>query len=376
MANTNTDALYPEFWFAAFDPLLMGEYGLQNQVSRDTQNLIGRMGDTVNVPITPDMGDANDWTPGDAISPTAITQQTAQVILNKSKSQNFALTGTELALPAYDLIEKYGVSLFKSLLRAVNLDLYMELMKTQYYVDALSSLNEDKIVDAKKQLDLNEVSMDNRILLVGPDDTATLLKLDAFQHSNIAGDSSAIREGMLQRKFGFDIKQNNIISKFTPSDVTGAVNLVAGYSSGVSTIVVDGFADSTRPVRAGDMFTISGESGTPYHFVTSTTKTAGVTTGISFTPALTASIANDDVITVTPSRSLVGFTPDAVAFAARAYPELPAGVGVRSTIGNFMGIPVRVSVFHDGKLGVVVQADILYGSKLVNEKRSVAIKAA
>ncbi len=376
MANTNTDALFPEFWFASFDPILMGEYGLQNLVSRDTQGLLANAGDTVNVPITPDLSEADDWTPGDTITATNITQQTAQVVLDKSKKKTIALTGKELSLSSYDLINNYGRAAVKSLLRAVNLDLYLELLKTQYYVDATSALNEDKIVDAKKTLDSNEVGMDRRILLVGPDDTATMLKLDAFQHSNIAGDSSAIRDGLLQRKFGFDIRQNNIISKYTPKDVTGAVNLVAGYAAGVSTIAVDGFNDDTNPIRPGDMFTIAGESGTPYHFVTSTTTTSSDTTGITFTPALTGSIANDDVITVTPTRSLVGFTPDAVAFAARAYAQLPEGTGVKHAIYNFNGLPVRISIFHDGKLGLNVQWDILYGKKLILEKRSVAIKTA
>ena len=77
MSNSNIDALYPEFWAAAFDELNVGEYGMQNRVSRKYYGTLGQSGDTVNVPISVDFGDADDWTPGDSISASNITQTTA-----------------------------------------------------------------------------------------------------------------------------------------------------------------------------------------------------------------------------------------------------------------------------------------------------------
>jgi len=376
MSNTNVDALYPEFWAGAWDKLDIGKYGLQNKVSRDVEIMLANAGDTINVPITPDLGDADDWTPGDAITATTITQETAQVVLNKSKKMTIALTGKELSLTPYKLIEKYGIPMAKTIIKAVNLDIYLELLKTDTWVDAISGIDENDIVSCKTALSLNEITDEGRSLIVGPDDIDTLLKLDAFQHVNISGTNDAMVEGLLQRKFGFDIFENNIISKYTPTDVAGAIDNGAGYAIGATTIAVDAFNDDVNPIRAGDIFIIADESGTPYHTVISTTTTTSDTTGITFTPALTDATADDAVVTVTPTRSALGFVPSAAAFAARSYATLPSDVGVSSSVLNLAGLPIRISVFHDSKLGLNVQYDLLYGVKTVNSDRVCRILCA
>lgn len=81
-------------------------------------------------------------------------------------------------------------------------------------------------------------------------------------------------------------------------DIGGAINKVGGYSAGTSVIDVDGIADSALPIKKGDTFYITGETGLPEHTVASVTATP--TTGITFTPVLASPIADDAVITITP----------------------------------------------------------------------------
>lgn len=73
---------------------------------------------------------------------------------------------------------------------------------------------------------------------------------------------------------------------------TGAVNNMAGYAIGVSTIVIDGIVGAI-PVNA--RVSIDGDDR---YQVTSTVETSGNTTSITFTPALVAAIADNDVILV------------------------------------------------------------------------------
>jgi len=376
MANSNISALYPEFWFAAFDKLDIGDYNLQNQISRSTESAVAKHGDTVNVPLMPSLTAADDWTPGDAITAENVTQSTAQVILNKSKKKTISLTATELSLSPYDLIANYGQAMAKQIAVTVNTDMYLELMKTPNFVDAISALDEDDIVDARTALQLNEVSSMNRKLIAGPDDMGQLLKLDAFTHANVSGNVEALEAGKLRNKFGFEISENTAISKYTPVDVAGAVDNGAGYVLGDTTMVVKDFNDDANPIREGDIFIVAGETGTPYHTVTATTTTTSDTTGITFTPALVSSVADSAVITVTPTRSILALVPDCAAFAARSYAELPAGVGVNSSVINWQGLPVRISVWHNQTLGVNVQFDILYGVKMINTDRIVRILSA
>lgn len=368
MANTNIAALYPEFWFQSFDALDEGVYEFQNQVSRDTESLLAKAGDTVNVPLTPDMGEADDWTPGSAITPTGITQLTAAVVLNQSKKKTIGLTGKELSLTPYDLIEKYGVPMAKTIIRAVNQSIYLEALKTNQIIDATGGIDEDDIIDAKTLLDNNEVAKGGRVMVCSADDIGTLLKKDAFQYANNSGDGGkAMNEGLLIRKFGFSLSENSIIEKYTPADLTGAVNLLAGYAAGSTSMLVDGFADAANPVRVGDAFKFTG-TPTWYTVTDTDVDTDGNTTSIDFYPALAATQANDTVITVTASKSCIGMVPSAIAFAARAYAAIP--VGVQSAIYNYKGLPIRIIVWVDSStLNVNVQYDILYGAKMINPLR-------
>ena len=71
---------------------------------------------------------------------------------------------------------------------------------------------------------------------------------------------------------------------------TGAVNFMAGYTAGATSIVVDGF---TGVVPVGVRLTIDDVEGFQ---VVSTSETLGNTTTIVFTPALTATVADDAVV--------------------------------------------------------------------------------
>jgi hypothetical protein len=82
-------------------------------------------------------------------------------------------------------------------------------------------------------------------------------------------------------------------------DLIGAIDNVAGYEAGATTIVVDGLIDALNPVSEGDRFTIVGETGSPIHTVVSTTVDEdGYTIGITFTTAIASTIANDTVINI------------------------------------------------------------------------------
>jgi hypothetical protein len=115
-----------------------------------------------------------------------------------------------------------------------------------------------------------------------------------------------------------DIPDNSRID-VTEDTITGAVNHVGGYSTGALTMVVDGFTDSARTIRTFDTFTITGETGSIEHEVVSTVKTGGVTTSITFKPALASNIADDTVITMTPIiERLVAIKADDIALQGLA----------------------------------------------------------
>lgn len=375
MSNTNMDYLYPEFWAASFDELDMGEYQFQNLVSRDVEPLVANFGTKVNVPLQPDM-DAEDWIPGSTISANDITQSEVEVSLNKSKKNTINLNGTELSKSAYDLVQSYGVPMAKSILAAVNNEIYKELLSSTNFLDATAGIDEDDIVDAGATLSAADVDMAGRVFIASPSVMGALQKQDAFQYVDRTGNDDVMRNGMIMRRMGFDFYRNNAISKYTPADVTGAINNTGdAYAAGDTTVVVDGFDDDSAPIRVGDIVTFAYEVGTPKHTITATETTSDDTTSITFYPALSGADPADDgdVVTITPTQSAIAMVPSGLAFAARAYSQLPANTGVSQQIVNVRGLPVRISVWHDAKLGVNVQYDILFGASLVKSERVVRL---
>lgn len=372
MANTNMDLLYPEFWASAFDELDMGEYQLQNLVSRNVEPLIANFGNKVNVPLTPDLA-AKTWTPGSAITPTDIAQEEIEVTLNISKAMPINLNGTELTKSAYDLITTYGVAQAQAILTTVNEEIYKVMLGSTSFLDATAGIDEDDVVDAGTTLSSNKVSLANRSFIGSPDVIGALKKQDAFQLVNNSGQEDIMLNGRIMRRMGFDFYENNAIAKYTPADLIGAVNNAAGYAAGTTTMIVDGFDDDANPIRKGDIFVLDADSTATKQTVLSTTLTTSDTTGITFSPGLAESEVDDAVITFTGTQSAIAFVSRGVALASRAYAMLPEKTGVNSFITNVQGLPIRISVWHDAKLGLNVQYDILFGCTLVKSSRVVRV---
>lgn len=74
------------------------------------------------------------------------------------------------------------------------------------------------------------------------------------------------------------------------TQLTGAVDFMAGYSAGALSIVVDGFVGI---IPEGARLSIDGDDR---YVVGSTVESGGNTTTINFTPALAASVANNEVV--------------------------------------------------------------------------------
>jgi hypothetical protein len=90
-------------------------------------------------------------------------------------------------------------------------------------------------------------------------------------------------------------------------------------------------------------------------------------------PAIVDGAADDAVVTITPTQSLLAFVPGACAFAARAYAAVPKP-GAQSSVVDVNGLPVRITTWVDStNLNLNVAYDILYGVKMVNKNRVVRV---
>lgn len=126
----------------------------------------------------------------------------------------------------------------------------------------------------------------------------------------------------------------------------GAVNNGGGYSAGASTMTVDGFSAA---VTTGDIVTIAGSkaSGTnrlTRHKITAHTESTGATTSITFTPALSANVADNAVITVQPHELEVKIGQGNLQYTEKRNIDYILDRGVIDTVREGDQVPVEVQL--------------------------------
>lgn len=226
VSNTGITDLIPTYFATAFDELDVGEYTLPLDVSRSVENKIKSNGDTVTVPLAPSLS-AEDYTPGDTIEYNNITQETVDLVLNKSKNVSFKLTDKEVSLGLYNLRENYAKPAMEALLAQVNTDIVsvMSGASTNSDVTFDSSMEAAAIRSAKKTLDGQKVGQGRKCIL--PSDFANDLLADSeFKSLENLATPEMLANGTISKRYGFDIKMNHAMSAagyaFHPSAVAFA----------------------------------------------------------------------------------------------------------------------------------------------------------
>jgi hypothetical protein len=148
--------------------------------------------------------------------------------------------------------------------------------------------------------------------------------------------------------------------------VNDAGNYAAGYNK---EITIDGVT-GIIPVGSGIRFATAGTPNvllTGMYSVMSTTETATNTTGITLNRPLLTAVANDDVISITPSADYnFAFHKNCLAMVSRPLAAAPAGLAL-SSVASANGVGVRVTITYDGvKQGVLVTVDLLMGLEILD----------
>lgn len=129
----------------------------------------------------------------------------------------------------------------------------------------------------------------------------------------------------------FDLKNAEIYFRDGFGGV-GAVNNSAGYSSGATTMLIDGYVGI---IPVGARFTLV--SDTVKRTVTSHTETSGNTTSITFTPALTATSADNAVITFIPNELKIKVGEGTLSYTEKRAIEYKMDRGVLDSGGVRLG---------------------------------------
>jgi hypothetical protein len=121
----------------------------------------------------------------------------------------------------------------------------------------------------------------------------------------------------------------------------GAVNLMAGYVIGTTTMAVDSFGAGVA-VAVGDRFQLTGD--VTIYTITAHTETSLTTTSITFTPGLVIAATDNEVITVLPHSLEVHIGEGSLTFEEKTPRTYRRNKGRLFTVKNGDEEPVDVSI--------------------------------
>ena len=295
MANDNT--MYdPEIWAQTSLMYLEGQMRLPNLVHRDFDTAVQNFGDVVNT-RKPQGFVARRKDKVDTVTVQDATSTNVAVPLDQLIHTSFMIFDGEEATAFTDLAQRYIQPAVASMAQAADEAIIGEIYGF-LSADSVNKLGTDiddgDVRQCREVLNKNKVPDSDRFMVLTPAMEGALLGTSAWTKANEVGDNgSALRDGMIGKKYGFDIYLDNYMPSIATGNsiTTGAVNLSAGYAAGTTSMTVSGFS---ADLAKGQWFTVAGDM-TPQQVLAAVTTPW---TTLTFTPGLRNAVANSAVITV------------------------------------------------------------------------------
>lgn len=286
------DAFIPEVWAQESLMILENKMVMANLVHRDFENEIAMAGDVVNTRL-PGTFVAKRKVDGDNVTVQDATATNVPVPLDQHLHTSFIIRDGEESKGFKKLSEEYLVPGMMSIAQAID-----EILLGQAYTflaNRVGSLgtaaSKLAILELRETMNNNKVPTDGRQLVVSAGVEADLLNIADFTNAEkIGDDGTAMREGSLGRRFGFNVW----MSQNTPSVTSGSSNAAAlngAHAAGATTLTIDGTSET---FVAGSWLTVAGDM-TPQRI---TAATGTPSTSLTITPGLRNTCLTDAVVTV------------------------------------------------------------------------------
>ncbi len=320
----------------------------------------------IDVPIWMPMT-VNDVVPGTPSAATDLTPDVAKVIMDQWKETRWLMSDKEMAevqdsRTVPEALQRGLIALGDT----IDLFILKAMYQGGYTKQAwTSTATVADIVDARKSLNVNKAPRQTRRLVLSDTIEAELLKLQDFYNVEKVGDTTALREASLGRKFQFDIFSNGQLPTHTAGTASGwTVNgnqaAQISQSGGYSTIAVTA---GTGAFLAGDRITFASHAQ-QYSVI------KPGTTSIEVVPRLQVAITNTSAISVVNDGAThviggLAFQQLAYVFALRPLSSQnhPSVIESQAT-DPVTGVTLRMEVTRPHKQ-LVWCLDVLYGGKVI-----------
>lgn len=330
---------------------------MANLVHRDYSQEFKKVGDTVSI-RKPASFVANEF--NGTTSYQDITEGSVDVQLQYHLDVSFKITSKEQSLSLKDFTTQLINPAMEAHAQKIDYLLLTLANEIPYHVGAAGTTPDgiDDLTNLSEILTNQKCPNRGRNLVVNAAAENKFMQLSTFHEANKIGDAgSALREGSMGRKFGFDMFMDQNVQSFALAGAgTVLIDNGAGYSIGDTALHFDGV---TTALAAGDLVTIGG-----YQYrIESVGALATNDQDVVIYPGLKAAAADDDPVTLTASHvSNIGFHRNAFALATAPL-EKPFG-GVYSEVINYNGFSIRATFGYDMTAkSNIVSFDMLVGTK-------------
>lgn len=178
----------------------------------------GAVGDTITI-RKPATFVANDY--NGSIEVQDATETSVSVVMDKHLDVSFAVTSKQMTMD----IEDFSAQLLVPAMQAFNdkidkMLIALEAEATSRHAHASGEIAPADLIAARKFLTENAAPMADRRFVIGATAEADLLGNELFVSAEKVGDTAALKEASLGRKFGMDIYVDQNVAKsgdYTPS---------------------------------------------------------------------------------------------------------------------------------------------------------------
>lgn len=303
--NANS-AYVPELWAEESLAILNENTVMLQLVHRDFTNEIQSYGDTINTRRPAKFTGRFKVDTDDVVVQDASSANVA-IKLDRHLHTSFIIYDGEESKGFKVLRELYLIPALQSI--AQQIDLMLHGQAYQFLGNAVGKLGTTPtnatVVAAREKLNTTLCPTIGRNLIISSNTEGDLLNIDNYITADKVGDDgTALREGSLGRKHGFQLFHTQNALSVSPGSTIdeGTVNNGNGYAAGIGTMTT---ANLSGDWLDGQWFTVAGDM-TP-HLVTDHT----VGTEVIFLPVLATAVVDTAVIT----RYTPGAIDDAESYA-------------------------------------------------------------
>jgi hypothetical protein len=313
-----------------------------------------------------------------------VNTDTVPVTLAYWKEVKFALTDKELAFTRERIIQDHIRPAAVALADVIDQTLAAHYIDIPWQYDVGTTPGVVDITTPRQILFDNKVPLNDpnmmHYMMDGSLENA-FLQLSAFSQQQGAADRGVTTQfnGNLGTKFGFNLWANQNTPTHTAGTgtiTTPAVNNVAGYAAGTSTLNIDAAAITTGTLKKGDSLKFSGHAQA-YVLTADPTFTANAGS-IAISPPLKAAVVDNEAITFIRNTGKQGlaFHRNALCLVTAPLSEMGNGRGaeIASIQDPITGLSLRSRIYYDGDNSKVnVALDVLFGTKVLDPNMAVRV---